>query len=240
KEHPGIDTAATELMTTLTYENSSTITVRMGAATTGSASNTNRMYSIWFRDFNYQQPLILPVKLLSFNGNSHNQKVTLNWMVDMNEDADSYEVEKSTNGRDFSKVALVFPTNKQGVESYIYNAAAPAQGKELYRLKLVDKNGTISYSRILAFQAAGAATANTLRIAGNPAGGQLNVSYQTNNRQITLRVLNMNGGTLLQQTVATMTGTNLIGVDISSIAGTGLYILEVVDGPVRTSTRFVK
>lgn len=240
QERPGIDTTATDMMVTLTYLQTGIMNFRLGGLTTGTTAGSARMYSLWFRDFEYQQPIVLPVKLVRFEGHSNNQKITLSWTVDMNEDADYYELEKSTNGRDFKSVALIFPTNQTGRENYSYSTAAPTQGTEMYRLKLIDKNGTISYSRILTFQAGGTQVPNALRIMGNPAGVQLNFSYQTNNRQITLRVLNMNGTCLLQKNVATMAGTNLIGVDISALTSGGMYILEVLDNGVRTSSRFLK
>ena len=66
-----IDTSATEIMSTVKYTNTSSLIIRLGATTTGSASNANRMYSVWFKNFAYVAPIsTLPVKLMAFTASS--------------------------------------------------------------------------------------------------------------------------------------------------------------------------
>lgn len=237
--YSGVDTSATRVMATVNYVNTGTILFRMGGVTVGgSASSDPRMYSIWFRDFQYNLPSSLPVKLLSFTGNVNNEKVALTWTVASNEDADYYELEKSSNGRDFVKAAMIFPTEKIGTEIYNFKETLLAS-HSVYRLKLIDKNGTISYSKVLSFQA-GASAQQSLKMLGNASGNQVAFSYKAENSQIQVRIYDMNGRTVTAKTVAVSKGMNLVSMDINAASGNGMYILEVIDGSSRTSARFVK
>jgi hypothetical protein len=236
--YSGVDTNATRVMATVHYTNTGTVLLRMGGVTNGSASSDPRMYSIWFRDFQYDIPSSLPVKLLSFTGNVANEKVLLSWTVASNEDADYYELEKSSNGRDFVKAAMIFPTEKIGTE--IYNFKETLQSSHsVYRLKLIDKNGTISYSKVLSFQTGGSAQSQ-LQILGNPSGNQVAFSYKAENTQIQVRIYDMNGRTITAKAIATAKGMNLISLDVNAASGNGMYILEVIDGTNRTTSRFFK
>jgi len=60
---------------------------------------------------------LLSVKLSNFLGNLNNNKVNLEWSVQVNETAYQFDVEKSTNGFEFSSAALVMSTDKAGNDS---------------------------------------------------------------------------------------------------------------------------
>ena len=64
---------------------------------------------------------LLPVHLIRFQGNMNkNNKVTLNWTVADNETVNSFEIERSFNGRDFTTVGVVFASEKMGTENYMF------------------------------------------------------------------------------------------------------------------------
>lgn len=81
----------------------------------------------------------LPVKLISFIAQKVNQAVQLKWIV---EGTDKIEVERSTDGINFSFLGTGI-LNK-------YVDMHPAYGKNYYRLKMYEEDGSFSYSHILA------------------------------------------------------------------------------------------
>jgi hypothetical protein len=89
-----------------------------------------------------------PAKLVQFAGRISNDKVVLNWVVDENETADLFEVEKSTDGVNFTMAALVFGTDKPATDKYEFYEKAGNQ-KTSYRIKLIDKNKKAVYSSIV-------------------------------------------------------------------------------------------
>ncbi|HYM94629.1 MAG TPA: hypothetical protein VET23_10850 [Chitinophagaceae bacterium] len=88
------------------------------------------------------------VKLISFQGCVDNNKVMLHWEVSENEVADQFEVEKSVDGKNFSMAALVFGTDKPHTDSYMFYEKSITK-KMLYRIKIIDKKGNITYSDAL-------------------------------------------------------------------------------------------
>jgi hypothetical protein len=93
-----------------------------------------------------------PSRLVSFNGNLANNKVILNWVIAENQAADKFEIEKSTDGKTFSLAALVFGTDEAATANYQFYEKAGTK-KTYYRLKIVDKNNSVSYSNVLTIEA---------------------------------------------------------------------------------------
>lgn len=91
---------------------------------------------------------IVPAKVVQFKGTVSNNKVILNWVVDENETADQFEVEKSTDGINFVMAALVFGTDKPATDNYEFYEKAGNQ-KVLYRIKLINKNKKTAYSPVV-------------------------------------------------------------------------------------------
>ena len=88
---------------------------------------------------------ITPAKVTSINGNISNGKLLLQWTVSENENADQFEIEKSSDGKNFKVAALVFGTDKSVSDNYSFYEKA-ATKKIVYRVKIINKNQTVSYS----------------------------------------------------------------------------------------------
>ena len=59
-----------------------------------------------------------------------------------------FEIEKSSNGKEFKMAALVFGTEKTGDENYKFFEKAVSK-KVYYRIKMVGKDNSIRYSEVL-------------------------------------------------------------------------------------------
>jgi hypothetical protein len=91
---------------------------------------------------------VFPAKLININGSISNNKFILNWEVGENETADLFEVEKSTDGKNFSMTALVFGTDKPATDKYQFYEKAGNQ-RILYRIKMINKNKQTEYSAVV-------------------------------------------------------------------------------------------
>ena len=92
--------------------------------------------------------VLAPVKIISFEGTVSNNKVLLNWTVDGNQEADQFEVERSSNGKTFVMAALVFGTGKPDMDHYQFYEKK-TKTKMSYRIKVILKNGAIAYSPVI-------------------------------------------------------------------------------------------
>jgi hypothetical protein len=88
------------------------------------------------------------VKVTNFETVVSNNKVLLNWTIEGNQDANQFEVEKSVNGKDFVMAALVFGTDKADKDAYQFYEKKTNE-KISYRIKVILKNGTTTYSQVI-------------------------------------------------------------------------------------------
>lgn len=181
---------------------------------------------------------VLSVKLLNFMGNLTNNKVALQWTVAQNESVNKFDVERSNDGNNFTAVSLVSGSAKTGNENYQY--AETTFGEKLfYRLKMTDKSGVITYSKILVFKT-DAVTNNTIKVINNPVNDKLTLSFEsTGNNSVIVNVLDMNGRQVMQQKINTFKGTNLASLQLPATLNKGMYVANIVDGDIHQSAKFI-
>jgi hypothetical protein len=184
---------------------------------------------------------LLPVHLLTFQGNMNkNNKVTLNWTVADNENNSDFEIERSFNGKDFTTIGVVFASEKMGTEDYLFYETTSGTDKVMYRLKMIDKNHAVNYSRILIFQVK-STTTNNIKIIGNPVNDKLTFSYTSPSAQMSdVKVYDVSGRIILSNKVNSMEGNNVISLPLSSTFKAGMYVVEVNNGTELHSSKFVK
>jgi len=74
-----------------------------------------------------------------------NQKIQLDWKTEENQQVNLFEVEKSRDGKNFSLAALVFSTDKNEAEEYIYFEKNTGK-KTVYRVKIISKDKQVYFS----------------------------------------------------------------------------------------------
>jgi hypothetical protein len=88
-----------------------------------------------------------PVHLISFKTLVVNNLVKLIWTVDNEVNFKEYEIEWCTDANNFQKIATINAVgSNQASYSYQHNNAF--KGNNFYRLKMIDKDGTYTYSYI--------------------------------------------------------------------------------------------
>ena len=93
---------------------------------------------------------VLDARLLSFSGSIINDKSSLRWTSQNENDLKQYEIEKSMNGITFTKAGIVMAANNINGASYVFNDPENTTSLEYYRLKLVSRlNNQDSYSKII-------------------------------------------------------------------------------------------
>jgi hypothetical protein len=98
---------------------------------------------------------ILPIELVKFSARAvegNREKVEITWQTAWERDNDYFEVEKSRDGINFQSIARVQSKGNNGysnsVQHYVHYDEQPWLGKNYYRLKQVDFDGTTTYSKI--------------------------------------------------------------------------------------------
>jgi hypothetical protein len=172
--------------------------------------------------------IILPLKLTSFTGALKNNGTSLQWTAENEQKVNYFEVQYSENGASFSGLTRISSKgNTAGVSAYEYSTLQNA-AIQYYRLKMVDEDGKITYSQIIAIRKSDATTSQ-LTIFPNPATQNpvLNIkSTETGDGIIT--VLNMHGTALSQQTVKVKNGDNPVVLQSVNNLAPAVYNIRVV------------
>jgi hypothetical protein len=182
----------------------------------------------------------LPIKLVSFVGTINNNKVQLSWTADDNETGSSFEVEKSNGDNKFKSIAFISTTDKVGIENYSYNDAAEVNGYNNYRLKIVNKDNSIAYSKIIAFKAKGT-TNDKITLLQNPVTSSLSFSYTaTQNEVLEVTIYNIAGSKLQGQKLQMTNKQHVLTVFVDGTIPRGQYILSVQSSTGNQSAKFIK
>ena len=185
---------------------------------------------------------VLPVQLISFQGNVNaSNKISLQWKVSNNKIVDQFEVQRSYDGIDFKTIGIVFSSEKTDVENYMFYETIKSVDKVMYRLKMIDKDGQINYSRTLVFQNKLTTANNTIKILGNPVSDQLTFNYTAfAARAIDIKIYDMSGRIVMTNKINSLEGNNMISFPLDSTFKPSMYVIEVSNGTDIQKAKFVK
>jgi hypothetical protein len=112
--------------------------------TTGNGNSGTNITIDSYRTTSTAGNTVLPVKFQNFEATPSSNSVSLKWMVATEENLTGYAVEKSFDGRNFSKVGFVNAANQS---TYTFTDAK-SSGTVYYRIKSVDVDGKYAFSTI--------------------------------------------------------------------------------------------
>ncbi len=184
----------------------------------------------------------LPVDLISFAGAYSNQKTNLNWVTENLQDFDRFEVERSTDGSNFTTVATKSPVQTAARTTYLHTDDLSAVNGTVfyYRLKMIDLNGQFKYSNVILVRKE--SNAKGIRINPNPVvtGGVATLRFEASaNGVVEFRIVDMAGRIVLKQQNNVAEGINSVPVNSLDRLQPGTYILQMNDGTTIQSTKFI-
>lgn len=97
--------------------------------------------------------LVLPLELLSFNGERQEDVVFLNWETANEQAIYGFEIQRKTADKDFEKIAWVAAQNKTAASYRFEDKTASFEQENYYRLKIIDESGAFKYSNIIVIKA---------------------------------------------------------------------------------------
>jgi len=129
----------------------------------------------------YDQPSTLPVSLVSFSAKKNSKSIDLSWATEDESNLSHYELQRSSNGRNFSSLQSIQSRNSLSKTDYSYNDSKPLNSIAYYRLKIVEVDGSASYSKIVTVQFA---TGNSVTVYPTlwKKGTTLNISNPNNEK----------------------------------------------------------
>ncbi len=182
----------------------------------------------------YSQTL-LPLILESFSATRINRDIRLQWHTAQEQNLFNFVVERKTLGSTFQKVGTVAASgNPLSSTYYSFIDSKPFSGSNLYRLKMVDKDGAFIYSQVVAINFQG--YSKTLQVYPNPAKDELKVIAYGENGTAQLTLMDELGRVLKQGIIILNKETSL---DIRKLSA-GKYILVLRVGDTNEILHFIK
>lgn len=180
----------------------------------------------------------LNVTLQSFSAVYVDKKVRLQWKAITDNDFVDFEIEHSTNGKEFSKLALVFPNIDDNNYEFVH--ADVQNGKQYYRLRMVNLNGKIQYSSVLAVDARNDVKENSA-ISNSVFTNQINVKLNLDDKQVArLLLFNEAGQIIRNEQKQGQKGMNYMQMTGLDKLSRGTYILVAETANQRISQKLVK
>jgi hypothetical protein len=239
-----VDTSATNVMATTHYESKSQFRMRVGGHSVGSQGAADRMYSFWFKTFNYQAPVnsTLPVKLTSFNAKKNDTKVGLSWTTSMEKNVSHFSIQRSINGSDYTDVGMIFTNGDSEIErNYAFGDDVKHMSKQVlyYRLKMVDLDGRFEYSPVRVIRIGAQSESPVVLAYPNPVTDNLRITLPAawQDNKVTIELVSTNGQ--IMKRIVNNRASQTETLDVRDIT-VGLYIVRISNGSETAVQRIVK
>jgi hypothetical protein len=222
---PLIDTNQRQAMFQMNFVNINSLLYRNGAITTG--DTMTRHTCIYFKPF-FQNWIVLPVKLLSFNANEQAQGTTINWTATSEQDTKYYTIQKSEDGKVWKDIYTVNTIGGNAVNKYSYLDNAKARGITYYRLRQTAVNGSSSYSKIV--KTGNGSTVTTAASSNTIFTDVINIAISNSiNKNLVAELHAINGNRVKQQEYVVQAGSSSLQLYTTAGLSSGIYLLSVKD-----------
>lgn len=163
----------------------------------------------------------IPVTLIDFKASKNSDNIVLQWQATRESNFKQYEIERSSNGIDFTVIGTI---NGQNLSNYHFiDNQLPSVKAVYYRLKLVDVDGKFNYSKTVAIRLNGFNGAFTYP---NPTTGQLTVQLQNPMAEKSvLAISDVTGRVIKQLNIPARQAT--IQIDASTLP-VGRYFIKIL------------
>jgi hypothetical protein len=231
------------------------ITNKSGART-GSVSWTDGLGNLWlFGGYGFDASTpgvlndlwkinvfqVLPLLLLHFNGVLNDDAVNLQWKTEQEINFSHYNIQRSFDGINFTSIEKINGKGSSGINDYRWSdndLKNQRVKKVFYRLQLMDKDGSFTYSKILRFDLN--ETTSSLTTFPNPAVHSLNLSFnQDKAGKVIFNITDMKGTIVKRQTENITAGRASIIIDVSKLAPAA-YLLSVINTEGTALQKFIK
>lgn len=243
--YPGMDSAILDIIGTARYINTNTITFRIGGVSGGATADTERDYSIRFRDISASSPLTtLPVSFASYTATLNaDKKVELQWTTSTEINTAYFEIERSTDGIQYNRQGMVLAVNNiNNVRDYRFTEVLGwmSAGIIWYRIRSVDQDGRSMVSGARMIRISDNSDMNPgLILYPNPVKRELSISIPANwqDKILLYEIVTISGQVVNRFQRKSSSQTEVL--DIQSLAAGHYSVLVRCEGKV-ISERLIK
>jgi hypothetical protein len=179
---------------------------------------------------------ILPLTLLNFSAFYQGKNVSIAWQTAQEINTSYFNIERSEDGKTFSKIGSVAAKGNNTVNNYSFvdNALPIISSQKVfeYRIKMVDKDGHFTYSKIASVNLH---AASSISINPNPVKNILQVTGLSRSSVSNISITDISGK--LVKRIAVESDNYLF--DLSSLS-CGNYFIRIEDSEKIINLKFIK
>lgn len=165
----------------------------------------------------------LPLHLLSFAAEAVKSGVYVRWTTSNEKEVEVFSVERMSHDGSYLAIGHIPAKNIDAISNYGLVDENPEAGVNYYRLKMVGKNGKVSYSGIESVKFEGR---SSVTIFPNPTNGILSIKRIGSDGEInSIRILDVSGREILSLSLRLNSG-EIKDIDVSSLIP-GMYLVQV-------------
>jgi glucose/arabinose dehydrogenase len=184
----------------------------------------------------------LPLNLLVFRGSLQNSTTILDWETANEINTSQYIIERSIDGRNFERigtVASVGNNNSNNKYSFTdYDVARQSSSILYYRLKMMDKDGAYTYSKVVTITLP--YITGKVTVFPNPASNKVNVTVTAAvDGEVQLNLIDKTGRIVIQNSGWVKKGNNNFDINIGMLSA-GFYYLSVVGSEINQKVKLEK
>jgi hypothetical protein len=167
----------------------------------------------------------LPALLMSFSGTTVNNAAELDWVMENETNCKWFVIERSGESGGFDSLTFVLGANNNHQTAYSFTDAHMMNGSNSYRLRQVDRDGVVKYSKVITLY--NMSTSAKMQVYPNPASAVVNYAVSlTSADMVTVQVYNLAGVILMTRQQSLSAGNNQQSLAISTLKD-GNYVLRV-------------
>ncbi|MEO6549379.1 MAG: MBG domain-containing protein, partial [Ferruginibacter sp.] len=170
----------------------------------------------------------LPVTYKAVKAYQQSANIAVEWTVENEINTSRYEVEKSVDGVNFTKVNNTVATGaNRSSTTYSWLDVNPLSGNNFYRIRNIDKDGSFEYSNIVLVKTAN--TASGIRIYPNPVeNGVIGAEFKNMASGVySVRLINSTGQTVFSKRISHAAGSSMEYLQPDYLLPSATYQLEV-------------
>jgi len=186
---------------------------------------------------------IFPIELNEFFGSIEDCKAFLKWSTQSETDFSHFELEKSIDGEKFQTIATIQGNGSATKPTSYSYVDLQLRTINLYRLKSVDLDGTVSYSKLISLTEEGCAGTVEFNIFPNPANeSTINIQFNSEfeSDDVMLEFTDVLGRVLMEIPVSIQLGINNYNVNIEKLADATYFVGFKGGYSLKETRKFVK
>jgi subtilisin-like proprotein convertase family protein len=185
----------------------------------------------WSIKISFTPPVVTPVSLLTFSGYREGSHNFLKWSTASEQTNKGFQVERSTDGVNYSSIGFVnskaLNGNSSSLLQYGFNDNNLSGSKQYYRLRQIDIDSREKLSNIILIKGQRPTRLNLSGLFPNPANNIVNIILDAPVADdVKLMVTDLSGKLIKQQSASVEAGTNTIPIDISRFTS-GTYSIKL-------------